>query len=144
MELRKKIEIVFGIEDITAKRRTRNFINARMVHAYYRNKIEGVGLQEIANELGYATHSTALHLIRQAEGLIKYDRDFKKMYYAILNDVNPEEYAIGECRREISLLQAELNEVERVFPLLRELPKDKKAEVIDKINIIIQATKRNL
>ena len=98
MELKKKIEIVFGIKDITAKRRTRNFINARMVHAYYRNKIEGVGLQEITNELGYATHSTVLHLIRQAEGLIEYDKDFKKMYYAVLNDINPEEYIIEEYK----------------------------------------------
>jgi len=144
MELKQNIEKLFNIEDITKKTSTRNYVTARMLYSYYRSQIMQAGLQAITDELGYATHSTVSHLIKQAKALLEYDKEFQRQYYIILNNINPEEYLLEEYRREISRLQVELREIDKILPMLKELPKDKVQEVISKLSIIIQATKRNL
>lgn len=144
MTLEERIEALYDIDSLTQKSRKRDIVTARMMYAYMRHRVNGDTYQSIAKDLGYEGHSTVIHLVKQADSLLTYDKGFMVKFNSLLSNENPELFEINKRDAEIRRLTDKLAEVESILPKLQQLDKYKRQEVIEKINIIIEATLRNM
>ncbi len=138
MGLKEKVEEITGVDDVFNFLRNRKYVQARTIYACYKVKVLKESVNKTSKEMGYVSHASVLHLLKDYDNIKKLTE-----WKMLIDKAEPKHVSVYLTETKIKNLERDVERLKKYTALLLEAEElGILDEIKERIQLIIKVKKQ--